>query len=155
MRATGSPSWSTFRHHLIDTAIWHKGAGLPAAARNVLNSRFEYLLLFSPQENPSRAVPTADFRGTVSNVYAGPPQRHNRYAHLHRTTFPLHLPLWLMETFDAAGGTVYDPFLGTGTTLLAAEDLGRFCLGMEIEPCYCDLILARWEKATGGVAHRQ
>ena len=49
---------------------------------------------------------------------------------------------------------VYDPFLGSGTTLIAAEQLGRECYGMEIDPKYCDVILARWEAATGKVAVR-
>jgi len=45
--------------------------------------------------------------------------------------------------------TVYDPFLGSGTTLIAAEQLGRKCYGMEISPQYCDVIVTRWEKLTG------
>jgi DNA modification methylase len=44
---------------------------------------------------------------------------------------------------------VYDPFLGSGTTLIACEQLGRRCFGLEISPTYCDVILARWEKLTG------
>jgi len=45
--------------------------------------------------------------------------------------------------------TVYDPFLGSGTTLIAAEKLGRRCYGMEIEPRYVDVIVKRWENFTG------
>ena len=51
-------------------------------------------------------------------------------------------------------GDVYDPFLGSGTTLIAAEQLGRTCYGLEIEPKYCDIILTRWERATGKTATR-
>jgi DNA modification methylase len=47
------------------------------------------------------------------------------------------------------GGVVYDPFLGSGTTLIAAEQLGRKCYGMEISPQYCDVIVKRWETLTG------
>lgn len=46
-------------------------------------------------------------------------------------------------------GSVYDPFLGSGTTLIAAEQLGRKCYGMEISPAYCDVIVNRWETLTG------
>ena len=46
-------------------------------------------------------------------------------------------------------GSVYDPFLGSGTTLIAAEQLGRKCYGMEISPAYCDVIVKRWETLTG------
>jgi DNA modification methylase len=49
---------------------------------------------------------------------------------------------------------VYDPFLGSGTTLIAAEQLGRKCYGMEISPAYCDVIIKRWETLTGKKAER-
>jgi DNA modification methylase len=51
-------------------------------------------------------------------------------------------------------GSVYDPFLGSGTTLIAAEQLGRVCYGIEIEPKYCDVIVKRWETLTGKTAER-
>ena len=44
---------------------------------------------------------------------------------------------------------VYDSFLGSGTTLIAAEQLGRKCYGLEITPIYCDVIIKRWEAFTG------
>jgi len=49
---------------------------------------------------------------------------------------------------------VYDPFLGSGSTLIACEASGRVCRGMEIDPRYCDVIIARWEQFTGGQAER-
>ena len=50
---------------------------------------------------------------------------------------------------------VYDPFLGSGTTLIAAEMLGRRCYAVEIEPRYVDVAVRRWMKATGKVAVRE
>ena len=44
---------------------------------------------------------------------------------------------------------VYDPFLGSGTTLIAAEQLGRKCYGIEISPQYVDVIVTRWQTLTG------
>lgn len=139
-----------FREHLIDVAIWNKGYAPPAMVRNVFNSQFEWLIFltrYKSKGKTTRAIPTADFRGTVSNVYAGSPQKHNPYFRLHAATFPLHLPLWLIQTFDSQGGIILDPFIGTGTTLLAAEQLGQKCYGIEIEPAYCEIILDRWEQA--------
>jgi len=49
---------------------------------------------------------------------------------------------------------IYDPFLGSGTTLIAAEQLGRRCFGMEISPAYCDVVVRRWENLTGKRARR-
>ena len=49
-------------------------------------------------------------------------------------------------------GDVYDPFVGSGTTIIAAERQGRACYAMEIEPRYVDMAIARWEQYTGGKA---
>jgi DNA modification methylase len=50
------------------------------------------------------------------------------------------------------GAAVYDPFLGSGTTLIAADMTDRACYGMEIDPKYCDVIVERWQQFTGGRA---
>ena len=52
------------------------------------------------------------------------------------------------------GEAVYDPFLGSGTTLIAAERHARVCYGIELDPLYCDVILARWERFSGKGAER-
>jgi len=52
------------------------------------------------------------------------------------------------------GGLCFDPFLGSGSTLIACERLGRVCYGMEIVPHYCDVIVKRWEDYTGQKAAR-
>jgi hypothetical protein len=134
-----------FRDHFADVAIWNKGHAAPAMARRVMNSQFEYMLIFSSEKNPSRSVGTADWRGTVSNVYDGPPQRNNEYADIHGATMPVHVPTWICDTFTRKGNAVYEPFMGTGTTLIAAHRTGRRCYGCEISPRYADVILRRAE----------
>jgi len=62
---------------------------------------------------------------------------------------PVGLFAYLMGNSTAPQGLAYDPFLGSGTTLIAAEQLGRKCYGMEISPAYCDVIVNRWEALTG------
>jgi len=54
-----------------------------------------------------------------------------------------------MQTLCDQSKSVYEPFCGTGTTLIAAEQLGRRCYGMEISPQYCDVIINRWQQFTG------
>ncbi len=54
-----------------------------------------------------------------------------------------------IENSSEAGDIVLDLFLGSGTTLTAAERTGRVCYGLEIDPHYCDVIVARWESFTG------
>ena len=53
-----------------------------------------------------------------------------------------------------AGEIVYDPFLGSGTTLVAAETLGRRCYGIEIDPRYVQVSIERWQGLTGERAVR-
>jgi DNA modification methylase len=53
------------------------------------------------------------------------------------------------------GDTVLDLFGGSGTTLIAAEQTGRECRMMELDPKYCDVIIARWENLTGKKAVRE
>jgi hypothetical protein len=67
----------------------------------------------------------------------------------HPCTKPIKLWCWLMERTSEKGETIYEPFGGSGTTLIAAEQLGRKCYGMEISPAYCDVIVKRWETLTG------
>ena len=47
------------------------------------------------------------------------------------------------------GDAVYEPFLGSGTTLIAAESTGRLCLAMELDPLYVDVAIRRWQAFTG------
>ena len=51
-----------------------------------------------------------------------------------------------------SGQAVYDPFLGSGTTLIAAETSGRVCLAMELEPRHVDVAIRRWQAFTGKTA---
>jgi DNA modification methylase len=59
-----------------------------------------------------------------------------------------------MQNNSGAGQAVYDPFLGSGTTLIAAETVGRVCFGMELEPRFVDVAVRRWEAFTGKDARR-
>lgn len=65
----------------------------------------------------------------------------------HPTQKPVKLLGKLIEAY-AGDGIILDPFLGSGTTLIAAEQLGRRCFGIEIEPKYIDVICQRWANLT-------
>ena len=135
---------------LCDILIWRK-SGAPAMASRVCNSEYEFVFVFS-NENNSRAIGTRDFRGTESNVFECGPQRNNEFASLHAATFSVEVVSHYITSFSNEGESVLDLFGGTGTTLIAAEQLGRKCYMMELDPHYCDVIIARWEKLTGKTA---
>jgi DNA modification methylase len=72
----------------------------------------------------------------------------------HPTMKPVSLFLKMLQNSTVMGSLVYDPFCGSGTSLMAAEQLGRVCYGIEISPQYCDVVVQRWEQFTGQTAER-
>ncbi len=142
-----------FRDHFVDRMVWFKGQGQPAMAANVMNSRFEDIWVLSPEQNPSRAIPTGRFQSTVSNVYEGHgASGENVASTIHAASMPVHLALHVLESMDGTGGIVYEPFCGTGTTIIAAERLGRRCFAVELVPQYVDVAITRWQNFTGKAA---
>lgn len=73
---------------------------------------------------------------------------------LHPTMKPVELLRKLIANSTRIGEWVYDPFLGSGSTLIACEHLGRRCIGIEIDGEYIETAKARWEKLTGRKAER-
>ena len=68
---------------------------------------------------------------------------------LHPTTKPIDLIRRLVLNSTRIGDVVYDGFLGSGTTLLACEQTKRVCIGVELDPEYCQTIIDRFQKLTG------
>ena len=94
---------------------------------------------------------SAGFCGPSNEVTVWDIEQPHRNEH-HPTQKPIICMARAIRNHDAK--SVYDPFLGSGTTLIAAEQLGRKCYGMEISPAYCDVIVKRWETLTGKKATR-
>jgi len=67
----------------------------------------------------------------------------------HSTQKPVECMRRPIQNNSGAGDTVYEPFMGSGTTLIAAETVGRICLGIELEPRFVDVAVLRWEAFTG------
>ena len=68
---------------------------------------------------------------------------------MHPTMKPIELVAQAVSHASKKNQVVFDPFMGSGTTLIACEQLNRRCYGMEIDPLYCDVIVKRWENLTG------
>lgn len=68
---------------------------------------------------------------------------------VHPTMKPVGLVARLLRNSTRLGDLVVDLFLGSGSTLIAAHQMGRSCYGMELDPRYCDVIVKRWEILTG------
>ncbi len=73
----------------------------------------------------------------------------------HPTMKPVALFAYLIQNSSRREAKVYDPFMGSGTTLMACEQLGRTAYGMELDPRFVDVIVKRWETLTGQKAKRE
>lgn len=70
----------------------------------------------------------------------------------HPTMKPVALFAYLIQNSSKENDVILDSFGGSGTSIIASEQTNRVCYTLELDPHYCDVILARWEKMTGGKA---
>ncbi len=124
-------------HALI---IWHKTNATYAAMNAQYKQRHEPCLYFKPKGSTLRWCGET----TEATVWS---QDRDGINEFHPTQKPVALAAKAIGNHKASN--VLDMFCGSGSTLIAAEQLGRKCYGMEISPQYCDVIVARWEKLTG------
>lgn len=136
MRDAGLP----VRHILI----WRKNVATFSLGR--LDYDYQHEPIFYTWTEKHHNYRKGDNRTTVWD-YDKP-----RKCDLHPTMKPVELVANCMKDGTLLGDKVLDLFGGSGTTLIAAEQLGRKCFMMELDPHYCDVIIARWEKLTGKTA---
>lgn len=127
--------------------VWDKGGGgLGSSYANVYE-----LIAFHAKLPPSRSMQNQTATGQRM-VHAANLMRFNRASgadRLHNAAKPIPLVEALITNSSDPGELIYDPFLGSGSTLIAAENLARKCFGTEKDPRYADVIAMRWERATG------
>ena len=70
----------------------------------------------------------------------------------HKACFPVELPERGINIVAKNTGIVFEPFGGSGTTMIACEKTNRACRMMELDPKYCDVIVQRWQEFTGKTA---
>jgi DNA modification methylase len=124
---------------LSNMVVWHKGGGGIGDLKHTFSTDYELALVFS------RGAEICGKR--IGSVWSFNKDGASTYSH--PTQKPVALAAEGIEKTTRDGALVLDCFLGSGTTIIAAEQLGRRCYGLELEPKYCDVIVARWEKLTG------
>ena len=125
--------------------IWDK--------KRLLISRGNYHWRHEPAWYVVRKGKTAHWQGARDQETVWPIE-HRKSETGHSTQKPIECMRRPVVNNSAPGDLVYDPFLGSGTTLIACEMEARKCLGLEIEPKYVDVIVQRWEAFTGRKAER-
>lgn len=129
-----------------DLLYWEKTNPVPSVAKGVISSGMELIMAFG--RNGSRAF-EKDI-GIYYGVVHGTTVGHNPYREVHRAIFPEYLPKEIISTFTEEGASVLDCFMGTGTTLVACQELGRKGYGMELEPLYVQIAVERYVSMVGG-----
>lgn len=139
---------------LKNLCVWDKGAG---GMGSLYRSQHELVFVYkSGREGHTNNVQLGRFGRNRTNVWSYP--GINSFARktdegnllaLHPTVKPVALVADVLLDASRRGEIVLDPFLGSGTTLLAAETTGRIAYGMELEPRYVDTAIRRWQRKTG------
>ncbi len=123
--------------------------GKPNLPNGIVKNDIEHILFFRKpggyrkptQEMERRSrIETEDYMKWYAPVWADVTGQLRKG---HPAPYPIEIPRRLIRMFSFAGDTVVDPFLGTGTTTLAAVETGRNSIGVEIEPAYVQMIEAR------------
>jgi DNA modification methylase len=92
---------------------------------------------------------TGDYASDVWQI-----KRDNGADYVHPTQKPVALPARALTNHSKKHDLIFEPFGGSGSTLIAAEQLHRVCYSIELSPHYCDVIKTRWENFTGKKATR-
>jgi DNA modification methylase len=131
------------KEQLKDVLIWNKSQCPPNIVKGAFNTKWEYVFCFS-YNNKTRGFPCS-WQGKYPNVIETVNASQNEFASVHKATFPMAFPEWVISKMDFAK-SVLDMFMGSGTTMVASHQLKRKCYGMELDPKYCQVIIDRMIK---------
>jgi len=141
----------------LNLCVWVKDNG---GMGSFYRSQHEFVLVFRKGDGPHRNnIQLGRFGRNRTNVWQYPGvhsfskqgEEGNLLA-LHPTVKPVAMVADAILDCSMRGEIVLDAFLGSGTTLMAAERVGRICNGIEIDPAYVDVAIRRWQGYTGGNA---
>lgn len=146
----GAAKAAGLRH--INTAVWYKGSG---GMGGFLRSAHEFCGVFCKGDKPRLNNVALGKHGrdrTNVWVYPGanrPGTSSEEVLKDHPTPKNLEMCADAIRDVTARGDIVLDPFLGSGTALIAAEQTHRSCFGIELDPSYVDVCIRRWQQLTG------
>ena len=125
--------------YLIEQVCWKKTNTIPF--KGSLMREWEPIYIFSTNKQPIAVKQVTGNFWQISNV--------NSQTENHKACFPVELPEKGISIIAVNTGIVFDPFCGSGSTLIACEKTNRDCRMMELDPKYCDVIIKRWQDFTG------
>lgn len=129
-------------HDLTNMIIWNKGGGGIGDLKHTFSTDYEVILC----ANNGKEI-TGKRIGSVWTI-----KKDSSSEYVHPTQKPIKLSEFAIRNTTERGDIVLDLFGGSGSTLIACEQMDRRCRMMEYDPAYCDVIVDRWEKFTGNKA---
>ena len=129
-------------HELTNMIIWNKGGGGIGDLKHTFSTDYEVILCASNgKELTGKRI------GSVWTI-----KKDSSSSYVHPTQKPVKLSEFAIRNTTERGDIVLVLFGGSGSTLIACEQMERKCRIMEYDPAYCDVIVDRWEKLTGNKA---
>jgi DNA modification methylase len=126
-------------NYLWETIIWEK-TGMPIADGLTRNCEFIFVLKNGERKHLGKHFETSHNLWKISNLNSQDLKNN------HRACFPVELPNKGINLGSEANDLVYEPFTGSGSTMVASHQLNRKCYGMELDPKYCQVIVDRMIK---------
>jgi DNA modification methylase len=144
----------------LELIVWDKKHALPITSKEMMTRQYEDILLVGDEESVQRDLEfffcgrndkTAWFNKKTQKGLTNFWQIGTNKTQLenHLACYPVALPMKGIIIMTSEKDIVADPFLGSGTTMIACEKSGRTCYGMELDPIYCDVIVQRYVEFTG------
>jgi DNA modification methylase len=126
-----------------ETIIWNKGVAIPITSEGILSRNSEFIFLMSNGNKylTNQKIGEHSVYWNTWNISSSGSQKNE-----HKACFPVELPFKAIEDFSKSDSIIYEPFTGSGTTMVAAHQLKRKCYGMELDPKYCQVIIDRMKK---------
>jgi len=143
----------------LENIVWDKGKAMPVVGKGGLTRQYENILAMGTAEDVAQDLELC-FLGTNQKAHYFNKKALRGVSNYWRITtmdsqtddnkacFPVALPVQAMLLMTQRDDLVLDPFAGSGTTLIAAEKIGRRCVAIEMAPAQVDQIIQRWEEYT-------
>ena len=136
---------SEYKDNLKDIFIWAKPNPNPVSVDGVVCNSFEYIFCISNDNPKSKKFNNTSFNGTMVKNCIIKPVNSGKDNGGHGYAFGEWLPKYFINYFSKPGDLVYDCFMGSGTTAVAAHKLDRNWIGSEISKKYVDIANKRLE----------
>jgi DNA modification methylase len=144
----------------LELIVWNKKSAMPIVSKEAMTRTYEDILVVGNDDSIREDIEMGAILRNSKEAFFNTKTKKwlNNYWEItvnktqldnHKACYPVSLPTKAILIMTKEKEIVADPFLGSGTTIIASEKTDRICYGMEISPLYTDVIVERWCRYTG------